>query len=174
MEIADFKLSKKVQDRLKDKIFLKKAFAEGKTGQEILEISDDMMAKFYQVARHLFENHRYETSANVFLFLVTLNAHQSEYWLGLGMATQMGGNFEAAIDAYEMAAIYECENPVPYFYLAKCLFAIHERQSAIQALEIAIQYADSFSEYQELKQQATEALKLLNSTNSLFSHEEEN
>jgi tetratricopeptide (TPR) repeat protein len=73
------------------------------------------------------------------------------------MATQMWGDFESAVDAYEMAAIYDPENPVPYFYLAKCLFAMHERQSSLLALEMAVLYAQDIPKYQELKLQALEA-----------------
>jgi type III secretion system low calcium response chaperone LcrH/SycD len=140
---------------------LKKELAAGKTAQEIMEFSDVTMAKFYKAAYHLFENRHYSDAANAFLFLVTLNPHNHDYWLGLGMATQMYGDYEAAIDAYEMAAITDVESPVPYFYLAKCLFAIHDRESALQALDLALEYADDRPEFFDLKNQAIAARKLL-------------
>jgi type III secretion system low calcium response chaperone LcrH/SycD len=158
---GEFKLTQKAKNKLKNITRLQKDLAAGKSPQEILEIPIETMARFYKAACHLFENRHYADAANAFLFLVSLNAHNHDYWLGLGMATQMSGDFESAIDAYEMAAIYEVENPIPYFYLAKCLFAMHEKQSALQALEIAIQYAGDFPEYQDLKAQATKALELL-------------
>ena len=163
--LDEFKLSKKAKEKLKNKKKLKKEFAEGKTAQEIMGFSDETMAKFYRAAVHLFENRHYVDAANSFLFLVTLNAYNHDYWLGLGMSTQMYGNFEAAIDAYEMAAICQIENPVPYFYLAKCLFAMHERESAQQALEIAIEYAGDSPEYEQLKKQALAAQALLKKHN---------
>lgn len=154
-------LGKKVKATLKNTHMIKKAVVEGKTVQEALQIPDEMMQKFYLAARNLFEKEHYTDAANGFLFLTLLNAEQHDYWLGLGMATQLTGDFESAVNAYEMAAIFEVENPVPYFYLAKCLFAMHERQSSLLALDIAIQYAADIAEYQELKKQAIEAKALL-------------
>lgn len=160
-DFSDFKLSKKAKEKLKDKKLLKKELAEGKTAQEIMGFSDEVMAKFYAAAYHLFENRHYKDAANAFLFLVTLNSFNHEYWLGLGMATQMSGDFEMAVDAYEMAAICKLDSPVPYFYLAKCLFAMHDRESALQALNLAIEYSADLVEYDDLKEQALAAKALL-------------
>lgn len=160
-EIGEFKISKKVRERLKDRDWLRMQLAKGKTAQQILEFSDETMAKFYAAAYRLFEHRHYVDAANAFLFLVTLNAYNHDYWLGLGMATQMTGDFEAAIDAYEMAAVCELDNPIPYFYLAKCLFAMHERDSALEALDLALEYSSDRAEYRQLKREAQAARVLL-------------
>lgn len=160
-DLSEFKLSKKVKEKLKNKALLKKELAKGKSAQEILGFSDATMGKFYRAAYTLFEHKRYEDAANAFLFLATLNPHNHEYWLGLGMATQLCRDYESAIDAYELAALTDITSPIPYFYLAKCLFAIHDRESAIQALDLAIETANDIDEYAELKQQAEEARKIL-------------
>jgi len=160
-DLNEFKLSKKAQEKLKDKELLKRELARGKTPQEILGFKDETMAKFYQAAYRLFEHKKYVDAANAFLFLVTLNTHNHDYWLGLGMSTQLCGEYEAAIDAYEMAAVTDVDSPVPYFYLAKCLFAIHDRESALQALDLALEYAADKKQYQELLQQARAAKALL-------------
>ena len=150
-----------MKGKLKDKNLLKKELSEGKTAQEILEFSDTTMAKFYWAAYQLFEHKRHADAANAFLFLATLNPHNHDYWLGLGMASQMCHDYEAAIDAYELAAMCDIASPVPYFYLAKCLFAIHDRESALQALDLAIETASDAEEYAELKRQAQEAKRIL-------------
>lgn len=160
-ELGEFKLSKKAKMKLKNKKQLRKELAQGKSAQEIMGFSDESMAKFYAAAYHLFENKKYIDAADAFLFLVTLNPYRHDYWLGLGMATQMCHEFEAAIDAYEMASICDINNPIPYLYLAKCLFAIHDRTSALQALDLAIEIADDFGEYEDLKRQAIAAKKIL-------------
>lgn len=160
-ELGEFKISKKVRERLKDRKWLKQELAKGRTAQDILEFSNETMAKFYGAAYRLFEHRLYVDAANAFLFLVTLNPYNHDYWLGLGMATQLNGDFEAAIDAYEMAAISEIENPVPYFYLAKCLFAMHERDSALEALDLALEYSTDRAEYSQLRREAQAARVLL-------------
>lgn len=149
------------KEKLKHQDIIKIELADNKSVQEIMGISDESMSQYYKAARQLFENHHYLEATDAFLFLILMNGHMHDYWLGLGMAIQMSGDFESAIDAYEMAAIYEIESPVPYFYLAKCLYAMHERQSAMQALEMAILYAGEASEYQDLKAQALAAKELL-------------
>ncbi len=160
-DLSDFKLSKKAKAKLKDKNKLKKDLAAGKTAQEIMGFSDEVMAKFYRAAYRLFENRHYSDAANAFLFLVTLNPYQHDYWLGLGMSTQLNGDYELAVDSYEMAAICRLDSPVPYFYLAKCLFAMHDRESALQALDLAIEYSGDSSQFQDLKEQAETAKNLL-------------
>lgn len=160
-DLSEFQLSKKAKAKLKNQKLLEKELAEGKTAQEIMEFSDETMAKFYNAAYLLFEHKRYQDAANAFLFLATLNPHRHEYWLGLGMATQLSQDYESAIDAYELAALCDISSPVPYFYLAKCLFAIHDRESALQALNLAIETADDLEEYTELKHQAELAKEML-------------
>lgn len=160
-DLNEFQLSAKAKAKLKNKKLLKKELSAGKTAQEIMEVSDETMAKFYRAAYFLFEHKRYEDAANAFLFLATLNPYHHEYWLGLGMATQLRQDYESAIDAYELAAICDISSPVPYFYLAKCLFAIHDRESALQALNLAIEIAKDLEEYTELKQQAELAKNIL-------------
>lgn len=160
-DLSEFRLSEKAKEKLKNKKLLKKELAEGKSAQEIMGFSHETMAKFYQAAYLLFEHKRYQDAANAFLFLATLNPHNHDYWLGLGMATQLCQDYEAAIDAYELAALSDISSPVPYFYLAKCLFAIHDRESALQALELAIESADELPEFADLKSQALLAKEML-------------
>ena len=159
--LEEFKLSPKVIEVLNNKTLLRDFLLKGKAPQEILCFSDMTMAKFYRSALSLFDAKQHSEAQNAFLFLISLNIYNYDYWLGYGMSTQLCGDFESAIDAYEMAAMLEIESPVPYFYLAKCLFAIHDRESAVQALEMAIEYATDKDEYNELKLQATSALELL-------------
>lgn len=157
----EFKLSKKVKARLKNKPLLKRWLAKGKTAQEILEFSESTMLKFYQSAYTLLQHNRHQDAANAFLFLVTLNPYQHDYWIGLGMASQLTQDYELAIDAYEMAAVCKIEDPTPYFYLAKCLFAIHDRSSALLAFDLAIEYAGTNEKFKDLKKQAQQAKKIL-------------
>lgn len=156
-----FKVSKRVQKKLDDKEWLANEFASGKSAQEIMEFSDEAMKEFYRAAFFLYENKRYADASNAFMFLVTLNPYEYDYWLGLGMALQMCHEYESAIDAYEMAASRRLDSPVPYFYLAKCFFAIHDHESAMSALDLALEYSEKGEEYIELHRQAIAAKKIL-------------
>lgn len=160
-DIGEFNISPEIRKKIKDKVWLKKELAAGKSAQEILGFSDVTMDKFYSAAYTLFQNKKYTDAANAFLFLVTLNPYHYDYWLGLGAATQWCGDYEAAIDAYEMAAICQIDNPVPYFHLAKCLFAMHDRESALQAIELALEYSEGRENFEDVHRQALAAKALL-------------
>lgn len=156
-DLSAFRFSSKIKNQLKDKVWLKSQLAEGKTLQEIVHFSDEVMDQFYHASYLLFEQKRYLEAADAFLFIATFNPHRHDYWLGLGMSTQMLHDYEGAIDAYELAALCDMDNPISYFYLAKCLFAIHDRQSALQALELAIEAAGDDEQFSLLREQAEHA-----------------
>jgi type III secretion system low calcium response chaperone LcrH/SycD len=160
-DLSEFRFSSEIKQQIKDRAALKKELILGKTPQELAHFSHATMAKFYQAAYQLFEQKKYKEAADAFLFLATFNPHFHDYWLGLGMATQLLHDYEGAIDAYELAALCDMTNPTPYFYLAKCLFAIHDRESAMQALDLAIETASQDEAYEELRQQAEHARDIL-------------
>ena len=163
--LSSFKISREAKKKLKDKEYLKRQLAKGKTARQILGVSHASMVEFYEAAFHLFENERYEDAANAFLFLITLDPHNGDYWLGLGMSAQQEGHINEAIDSYELAAYYQPDNPVPYFYLVKCFFLIKDRASALEALNLAVEYASDYEEWSELKEHALEAKSLLHKKN---------
>lgn len=160
-DLSEFFLSEETKQKLNNFSLLQEELQGGKSVQEIIGFSNETMSKFYKAAYHLFEDKNYKDAANAFLFLASINTHNSDYWLGLGMSTQMCHEYETAIDAYELAAYLEVTNPVPYLYLAKCLFAIHERENSLHALDLAIEMAADQEEYQELMSQAEAAKELI-------------
>lgn len=159
--LDEFKLSDDAKHRLHDKVAVTQALRDGRTLHEIVGFSSSTMAKFYRAAYRLLVQRRYADAEDAFLFLTALNPLVHDYWLGFGMAAQLNRDFEVAIDAYELAAVREIDNPVPYLYLAKCLFALHERECALAALDLAIEYAGEREAYRELKDSATAARHLL-------------
>ncbi len=160
-DTEEFMLSNKAKENLKDKKNLKKNLEKGKSVFELMDFQKETCAKFYQAAFKLFEEQNYADASDAFLFLITLDSANHDYWLGLGMSTQLLHQYEAAIDAYEMAAISKLESPVPYFYLAKCLYAVHDKESSLAALNLAIEYSNDELIFQDLKNQAIVARDLL-------------
>jgi type III secretion system low calcium response chaperone LcrH/SycD len=161
MPKSKFSISRQLRGKLLDKSWMQQQMNSGKSVQDILGFSSDLMQELHSCTRELFEQHLYQEATDAFLFLVTLCPSRFDFWLGLGASTQRTNDYEGAIDAYEMAAICEINNPWPYFYLANCLFAIHERDSALQAIELALEYSENREEYHGLYQQALAAKSLL-------------
>lgn len=154
-------LPESIRNKLNKIDLVKAELSQGRSAQEVLGLSYEQMAAFYRKALQLFNEKSYAEAADAFLFLAYMNLENHDYWLGLGMATQMCHDYEAAIDAYELAAIYDLSSPVPYFYLAKCLFAIHDHTSALEALDMAIEASKDRVEYAELLEQAIHAKEVL-------------
>jgi type III secretion system low calcium response chaperone LcrH/SycD len=150
-----------VTRKLSDEKWLKSELAKGKTAQDILKLSDKEMDEYYNAACLFFEKEKYADAANTYHFLVTMNPSVHEYWLGLAMSTQMCGDYEGALDAYEMAALNEIDSPIPYFYLAKCLFALHDSENALMALDLAIELSADNKEFEDLRRQAIKAKEFL-------------
>lgn len=150
-------LSQAIVDKLSNSVKVLAGLKGGQGGQTLFDYSDEVMETLYKKAHHFLEEGKTNEAIDSFVFLVTLNAFHSEYWMGLGAALQMAHDYEAAIDAYEIAAIYNIEHPLPYLYLAKCLFAIHDRKSALQSLELAIAYAGDVEEYASIRVEAEHA-----------------
>ncbi len=159
--MEQFELSAQTIKKLRDPSTLKGELESGKKIQEILGFSPEAMSSMYRSAHHFFTERKYEDSSKAFLFLSTLDPGNFDYWMGLGMSVQLCGDYEGGIDAYEMAAFLDVENPVSYFYLSKCFFAMHDRENAKQALEMAIEYSSGNPEYSELRQHALAALQLI-------------
>ncbi|MEX1013052.1 MAG: SycD/LcrH family type III secretion system chaperone [Waddliaceae bacterium] len=159
--LKEFHLSKEAAKKLKNRAALKKEISSGKTAQEILGFTDSAMDAFYRAAETLLNGRRYDDALNAFLFLITMNPHHHDYWIGLGMSVQMVGDYQSALDAYEIAAMYEVENPIPYFQLAKCFMELHDRENTREAFLLVIEYAGDSKKYASLKKEAKKALKLL-------------
>lgn len=151
------RLSVKTKKSLRDSESLAKNLHNEIPAQDLLDYSDETIAQCYRLALLLLGEKRYEEAIDAFLFLVVMNPHQYDFWIGLGMVQQLCHRYELAIDAYEVAAICDLLSPIPYFYLAKCLFAIHDRVSAMEALNLAIETSGDQEEFHELKLQAEKA-----------------
>lgn len=160
-DFHEFHLSDAVREKLCNKSHIINELKGGKKGQEIIEFSDETMQKLYKNACHLLEEKKYSEASCAFLFLGALSTQDEKNWIGLGMSLQFEHDYETAIDAYEMAALCDVDNPIPYLYLAKCFFAIHERDSALQAFDMAIEKAEGKEQYAVIKEQAEQAKKLL-------------
>lgn len=159
--MKEFEIPQNIRLLIQEKNWLTDKLKQGKPHHEILGLSNETMKKFHQIALNLLSNKSYEEAFNVFLLLTVLNPYQSDFWLGLGEASQKLLDFDMAIDAFEMAAISHLENPIPYFYLAKCFFSLHDRENALNAIELALEYSNGISEYEGIRKQALSAKLLI-------------
>jgi len=114
-------------ERLQKPSGFRDAIEHGKSLQDIIGYSDELMQKLYQSALEVFHSKFYRESADGFLFLTTLNPYVYAYWMGLGMSQQHLEEYEQAILAYECATSADPDAPQPHFYLAACHFFMNEK-----------------------------------------------
>lgn len=113
---------------------------EGQPLQEVLDISDAQMAEIYACAYAFFNEKRYTEAADIFLLLSTLTPLVHSFWLGLGMAEQCSGDYEAAIMAYWMALALDEHNFMPLIHGAECLHLLRRHEEAIALLELILSH----------------------------------
>lgn len=156
-----FYISSNLLKKIEDNQWVEEQFESNKMIQEILEVSDQRMDQFFFIACNMLKEKKIQESLQTFLFLLFLNSNRYDYWLGLGSANLLQGNYEGAIDAFEMSAMMQPINPIPYFYLSKCLFSMHDRINALQAIELALEYSKENDEFEEIYRQALLAKSLI-------------
>lgn len=155
--IEEFEIPEEALEKLQDPEALRSHLAEGKTFQEILGYDDDTMEKFYGAAHSLFQQGRYQDSADAFVFLTTLNPYVHNFWLGLGMSEQRNEEYESALVAYGMATMTDMDNPLPHFHSGICYYLMGEFDTAVGVLDLAIELCAEREEHAGLKGDAASA-----------------
>lgn len=159
--VEEFTIPEDALERLKDPAVIKQQMKEGKTFQEIIGYSSETMEKFYQVAYSLFQKQEYNKAADSFIFLTTLNPYVHNYWLGLGMAEQLGGTYQGALLAYAMAVLTNIENPTPHYQSASCYRQLNDLENAVMSYEMAARYCGDQPEYADIKAQSHAAIEVI-------------
>jgi type III secretion system low calcium response chaperone LcrH/SycD len=129
---------------------LRKYIEEGKSLQDIIGYSNELMQKLYSAAYDIFQEGRYQESQDAFLFLTTLNPYVYAYWLGLAMSYQFLEEYEQAVLAYECASSVEPDRPFPYYYRAGCHYLLNEKTEALYTLDLLEEKSSVHPEEKEL------------------------
>lgn len=155
MELPEeLKIPDDVLESLEDPETLRRCIEDGKSLQEIIGYSDELMEKLYGAAYAVFQEGRYHEAQDGFLFLTTLNPYVYAYWLGLAMSYQLMEEYEQAVLAYQCATSAEPDNPLPHYYLAGCHLYLGAYDEALHALKELRELCDERPEYTELLKKA--------------------
>ncbi len=112
--------------------------AEGKPWRSLLGLTDRTMELLYSGAKHLFDLGHYPESEAAFFFLSTIDYAQYAFWLGLGHAAFHLGNYNQAINAYEMANACQPGSIWPFIYIANCFEALYDFEESYVQLQNAL------------------------------------
>lgn len=126
---------------------------EGESWSDLLHFKESTLQLLYKGAKHLFDEKRYEEAEQAFSFLITLDAKQYPFWLGLGHAAFHLKNWDLATNAYAMASINDPTSVWPHIYAANCFEAQNNFHHALMALEEALEvYKKGGAENKELEE----------------------
>lgn len=121
--------------------------SEGGTLQEFAHVDDATMNVFFQAAKRLEKQQRFNDAADAFGFLTGLNPQRYMFWLALGNAEYLSKRYEEALGAYVRACMANPRDPMCHIASSRCYVAIGEILNAINALELALFVMDERPEY---------------------------
>lgn len=114
-------------------------------------ISDEKEESVYGQAYLLYNTGRYKEATEVFRVLITINATEPKYMMGLAACFHMMKDYDSAVASYMICTFLDPFSPIPHFHLSDCYIQLEDKLSAIASLEAAIKRADK-PEFKTLKE----------------------
>lgn len=134
----------------------------GATVAEASGISQDTLESLYALAHGFYTSSNYHDAQVVFQALTLYNPGDYRFWLGLAGCRQAQGQYESAIEAYQMAGVAsQLKNPEPFFHAAHCLVKLGRREDAESALQGVLEIGAADPRYESVRHRAAALLKLL-------------
>lgn len=96
----------------------------------------------YAIARNVYQQGQYADAERMFRLLCLMDHRDMRFWLGLGASRQMAGDYEGAISSYLYAAYNLSEEPILYFYVARCYMSLGQIQAAKHSLNELIRHSN--------------------------------
>lgn len=115
------------------------SIGESTFAKDIINLSDEVLDKYYAISRKLLSEKRYKEAAKAYTFLTFLTPLHSSFWLGLGIAEQSQEDYNEALAAYMMAIETNPDNLAPYANCAQCCIALNENSTAKRLCEKALE-----------------------------------
>ena len=103
--------------------------------QDICGVSVKTMLWIYKVGYQSFQEKKFETAIALFLILVLLNAHVSDYWTALACAERAVHDELGALLAFSMASILDQDNTMSRIQSADIYLVLHRKEDASAELD---------------------------------------
>lgn len=106
---------------------------------QILGMDATVIEGRYALAHQLYSAGKYSDAETVFRWLSVYANTEEAHWMGLGACRQALENYDGALEAYQMAALYSSlEDPAPFYYSAICLLKQGKREDASVSLQAVL------------------------------------
>lgn len=151
-KLNEFRISYNNLNLFYDENFAKQAFEKGLGhSQAVLGVSNEVLQRYYQAAIKVLEKQDWKNAVDAFLFLTYLNPLIYNFWLGLGVAQQSMGEYEAALTTYLMVEKLNPEDPVCYANAFQCCAALGDKETAANCYHKAIECCGDSKEWTDLR-----------------------
>jgi type III secretion system low calcium response chaperone LcrH/SycD len=110
---------------------------QGGTLKDVRGLTGADIETVYAFGYNFYNQAKYEQAEPMFQFACLYQHTESRYWMALGNCRQMAKKYQPAIDAYGFAYALNLEDPWPVIQAAICLLALHNKELAGQALDMA-------------------------------------
>ncbi|MBO4300542.1 MAG: SycD/LcrH family type III secretion system chaperone [Desulfovibrio sp.] len=119
------------------------ALIRGEPLYRILGMKKGMIEARYALAHQLYAAGKYEDAETLFRWLTAYANDNEAHWLGLAACRQALENYDGALEAYQMAALYtSLEDPAPFYYSAICLLKQGKPEDAKVSLQAVLTLGD--------------------------------
>jgi hypothetical protein len=157
VDFDDFIVKEDAIEKISDEEILMEHLESGKPLQEIFGFSNETTVEFYEAAKNILEQKRYEDAIDAFTFLTTINPYMADFWMGLGMAQQNNNEHDAALFSYSIGYTLEGGVIFPYVLAAQCCMEIRDFERALEVIGNAETYAEENADKQDTKQLKADA-----------------
>lgn len=111
----------------------------GATAAQAAGISQDTLESLYALGHSSYTSGNFHDAQTVFQALTIYSPNDYRFWMGLAGCRQAQKQYEAAIDAYQMAAVASLlKNPEPFLYASRCLLQLGRKEDAVVALNMLL------------------------------------
>lgn len=119
------------------------ALVSGEPLYRILGMKESLIEARYALAHQLYAAGKYEDAETLFRWLTAYANDTEAHWLGLGACRQALEQYDGALEAYQMAALYSSlEDPAPFYYSAICLLKQGKKEEARVSMQAVLALGD--------------------------------
>ncbi len=137
------------------------AMIQGAPLSTAVNFPQEALEAAYALAYSNYKAKNFVDAEKLFSFLTTMDPMDPRFSLGLAGCFQASGEYEKAIDMYQVSMIGDALNdPSPMYYAAVCYMKLDKKEEAIAALELAKRFS-SDPKYTHINKQATDMLEIV-------------
>ncbi len=142
------------------------ALSQGHTIATVTNFKQDDLERMYNLAYNYYSSDNYAQAEPIFKLLSLYDALDPRFSLGLAGCYQATGNFERALEIYQLAAAASGLNdPTPLYYASICFINLGKTEEAIAGLEGALAFGDT-NKYTDVRKAAKDLLGILMHTSN--------